>query len=159
MINLKELVNKLIILKKTIASMESCTGGGFVNALTNVPGASEIIKFSAVTYSNEFKEKMGVKKEIIIKYSVYSMEVAKEMSKQISEFAQSDYGIGITGKLNKPDKANMYGDDNMVYISIYDKEKDSYHGMSVEVTKNSREENKAMIIELIVSQLMRIINE
>jgi len=156
---LKELVNKLIILKKTIASMESCTGGGFVNALTNVPGASEIIKFSAVTYSNEFKEKMGVKKEIIIKYSVYSMEVAKEMSKQISEFAQSDYGIGITGKLNKPDKANMYGDDNMVYISIYDKEKDSYHGMSVEVTKNSREENKAMIIELIVSQLMRIINE
>jgi len=158
-INLKELVNKLIILKKTIASMESCTGGGFVNALTNVPGASEIIKFSAVTYSNEFKEKMGVKKEIIIKYSVYSMEVAKEMSKQISEFAQSDYGIGITGKLNKPDKANMYGDDNMVYISIYDKEKDSYHGMSVEVTKNSREENKAMIIELIVSQLMRIINE
>lgn len=156
---MKELVNKLIILKKTIASMESCTGGGFVNALTNVPGASEIIKFSAVTYSNEFKEKMGVKKEIIIKYSVYSMEVAKEMSKQISEFAQSDYGIGITGKLNKPDKANMYGDDNMVYISIYDKEKDSYHGMSVEVTKNSREENKAMIIELIVSQLMRIINE
>lgn len=153
-----ELVNKLILMKKTIASMESCTGGGFVNAVTNIPGASDVLKFSAVTYSNEFKEKMGVKKETIQEYSVYSMEVAKEMSKQISEFAGADYGIGITGKLNKPDKANMYGSDNMVYICIYEKETDKYHGMSVEVTKDTREENKEFIINLIVCELLRMIN-
>ena len=46
------------LLKKkglTISTMESCTGGGVVNALTNVPGASEVLQFSAVTYSNEYK--------------------------------------------------------------------------------------------------------
>lgn len=138
--------------------MESCTGGGFANAVTNIPGASDVLKFSAVTYSNEFKEKMGVNKETIQEYSVYSMEVAKEMSKQISDFAGADYGIGITGKLNKPDKANMHGSDNMVYICIYEKETDKYHGMSVEVTKDTREDNKEFIINLIVCELLRIIN-
>lgn len=153
-----ELVNKLTLMRKTIASMESCTGGGFANAVTNIPGASDVLKFSVVTYSNEFKEKMGVSKETIQEYSVYSMEVAKEMSKQISDFALADYGIGITGKLNKPDKANMHGSDNMVYICIYEKETDKYHGMSVEVTKDTREENKEFIINLIVCELLRIIN-
>ena len=155
---MNELVNKLIDMKKTIAAMESCTGGGFANAITNIPGASDILKFSAVTYSNEFKEKMGVKKTTIDEFSVYSMEVAKEMSKKISDFAQSDYGIGITGKLNKPDKANLYGSDNMVYICIYDKETNNYHGMSIEVTKDTREANKDFIIKIIVLELLRIIN-
>ena len=37
---------------KTISTMESCTGGGVVNAITNIEGASEVLKYSAVTYSN-----------------------------------------------------------------------------------------------------------
>ena len=68
------------LLKKkglTISTMESCTGGGVVNALTNVPGASEVLQFSAVTYSNEYKVKMGVSKEIIDKYSVYGFKYFK----------------------------------------------------------------------------------
>ena len=155
---MEELVNKLISMKKTIASMESCTGGGFANAVTNIPGASDILKFSAVTYSNEFKEKMGVNSETILEYSVYSMEVAKEMSKKISEFANADYGIGITGKLMKPDKANMHGSDNLVFVSIYDKHNDSYHGLSIEVSKTTRSENKEFVIKLIIFELMKILN-
>lgn len=154
---MEELVNKLILLNKTIATMESCTGGGLANAITNIPGASEALRFSAVTYSNEYKIKMGVSSETISKYSVYSMEVATEMSKQISIFANSNYGVGITGKMNKPDKANNFGKDNIVYICIYDKDNDKYYNMSVEVTKKSREENKNFIINLIVSELLRII--
>ena len=154
---MEELVNKLRLLNKTIATMESCTGGGLANAITNIPGASEALRFSAVTYSNEYKIKMGVSSETISKYSVYSMEVATEMSKQISIFANSNYGVGITGKMNKPDKANNFGKDNIVYISIYDKDNDKYYNMSVEVTRKSREENKNFIINLIVSELLRII--
>ena len=73
--------------------MESCTGGGVVNAITNIEGASEVLKFSAITYSNEFKIKMGVDSNIIDKYSVYSIETAMEMSKNISKFSNSNYGI------------------------------------------------------------------
>ena len=56
--NMKEIIERLIKLNKTISTMESCTGGGVVNEITNIPGASEVLKFSAVTYSNEFYIKM-----------------------------------------------------------------------------------------------------
>ena len=69
---IRNLVNELIDKNITIASMESCTGGGFANSITNIEGASDILKFSAVTYSNEYKIRMGVPEEIIDKYSVYS---------------------------------------------------------------------------------------
>ena len=84
---MKDVVNRLKEKGLYIATMESCTGGGVANAITNIPGASEILKFSAVTYSNEYKINMGVSSDTIDKYSVYSMEVAKEMSKAISDFA------------------------------------------------------------------------
>ena len=54
----ENIVNKLIETEKTISTMESCTGGYIANCITNIPGASEILKFSAVTYSNEFKIKI-----------------------------------------------------------------------------------------------------
>ena len=46
------------------------------------------------------------------------------MSYNISKYADSDIGIGITGKLNRADVNNMYGEDNVVFISVYDKGKD-----------------------------------
>ena len=154
---MKKVVKLLIEKNKTISTMESCTGGGVANAITNVEGASEILKFSAVTYSNEFKIKMGVSKELIDKYSVYSMETAKEMSKNISNFTNSSYGVGITGKLNRVDLNNPYGEDNIVFISIYDKEKNKYITEKVEAIRNSRKENKELVIERINELLLSLI--
>lgn len=154
---MKELVEKLREKNKTISTMESCTGGGVVNAITNIEGASEVLCFSAVTYCNEFKIKMGVKKEIIDTFSVYSMETAREMSKSISLFTDSDYGVGITGKLNRGDKFNLIGNDNVVYISIYIKESNQYIEKIIEVDKKSRKENKEIVIETIRKLLMNIL--
>ena len=114
---MKRIVDKLKKLNKTISTMESCTGGGVSNAITNIEGASEILKFSAVTYSNEYKIKMGVSSDVIDKYSVYSEECSIEMSKKISEFAGSDFGVGVTGKLNRVDINNQYGEDNVVLVT------------------------------------------
>ena len=141
---MRQIVSQLKKLNKTIATMESCTGGAVVNSITNIEGASDVLKFSAVTYSNEYKIKMGVSSDIIDKYSVYSIETADEMSKNISLFACSDYGVGITGKLNRIDKNNLYGEDNVVFISIYDSENDKFY---------TREENKELIINQIILML------
>lgn len=157
MIVMQRIIKKLTDLNKTIATMESCTGGGVANSITNIEGASEVIKFSAVTYSNEFKIKMGVSKDIILKYSVYSIETAMEMSKSISVFANSNYGIGITGKLNRVDKHNMFGNDNVVFISIYDKDLNKFYNYQIEVDKPSRKENKELVINLIIEKLLEII--
>ena len=72
--NWKKIVDKLIEENLTISTMESCTGGGIANEITNISGASSVIMESYVTYCNEAKIKHGVPKEIIDKYTVYSQE-------------------------------------------------------------------------------------
>lgn len=156
---LDKIVKLLKEKNKYVSTMESCTGGGLVNAITNIPGASEILKFSAVTYSNEFKIKMGVPKETIDTYSVYSMETAIDMSKKISEFTNSNYGIGITGKLNRADINNLAGDDNMVYFSIYNKDTNTNYNDFIRVSKSSREENKDEVITKIVNNFYEILKK
>lgn len=154
---MKELVEKLISLKKTISTMESCTGGGLANEITNIEGASEILKFSAVTYSNEYKIKMGVDPNVIDKHSVYSMETAIEMSKKICKFTGSNYGIGITGKLGRIDKNNPSGENNKVFISIYAADDNSLYTYEINVDKMSRKENKEIVINYIVQKLLGVI--
>lgn len=153
-----ELIDILKKNGKTIATMESCTGGALVNEITNIDGASAVIKFSAVTYSNEFKIKMGVDHTLIEKFSVYSLEVAREMSKQISLYANSDYGVGITGKINRIDKNNLSGFDNVVFVSLYNKNKDEYLTITIEMKKQSRKQNKQMIVDIVIDRLMNFIN-
>jgi PncC family amidohydrolase len=153
---MERVVNKLIELKKTISTMESCTGGGVANAITNVPNSSWIFKYGAVTYSNEYKVKMGVDSKIIEEYTVYSMETANEMSYKICKFTDSDYGIGVTGKLNRIDEANPYGDDGLIFVSIYDKENDNFYTSEVKAIKETRSENKELIIDEIVRLMLSI---
>lgn len=155
---IKKLIKILSSQNKTLSTMESCTGGGLVDKITSVPDASKIIRFSAVTYSNEFKIKMGVDKKIIDKYSVYSTEVSNEMSKNIALFSNSNYGIGITGKLNKPDTENIFGKDNIVYISIYDKDNNKFYNKKVEVTEKLRPQNKLLVVNNVLDLLLDIIN-
>ena len=154
---MKELVELLISKNKTISTMESCTGGGVANAITNIEGASEILKFSAVTYSNEYKIKMGVSADIIEKFSVYSEECSIEMSKNISMFSNSDFGVGITGKLNRVDVNNLYGKDNVVFISIYDKDNNNFYNERIEATLSSRKENKELVINKIIDMIKTIL--
>ena len=154
---MKSIIEILTQNKETISAMESCTGGYIANAITNIEGASEVLKYSAITYSNEYKIKMGVPKEIIDKYTVYSVEVANEMSKTISKYANSNYGIGITGKLNRVDKYNPFGEDNIVYISIYNKKENKYHNATVTCTESSRQLNKELVLQTVIYLLKTII--
>ena len=154
---MKELVNKLIKLNKTISTMESCTGGFLANSITNIEGSSEVFKFGAVTYSNEYKIKIGVDSNIIDKYTVYSIETAIEMSKAISIYANSNYGVGITGKLNKQDNNNPFGSNNIVFVSIYDKEKDHAYTMTIEDLLGNRIDMKKQIVDKILILLKNIV--
>lgn len=154
---MKDVVEILTSKKKTIATMESCTGGAVASAITDVEGASEVLKFSAVTYSNEYKIKMGVSSDTILKYTVYSKETALAMAEAITKFTGANYGIGITGKLNRADKNNLCGDDNKVYVCIYDKDNNKKTFLEIMATAKDRHENKKIIIELITNKLLEII--
>ena len=153
---MRDVVNLLIEKKMTIATMESCTGGFVASSITDIDGSSSVLKFSAVTYSNEYKIKMGVSKKVIDKYSVYSMNVAREMAKKISDFASSDIGVGITGKINRVDENNLFGDDNKIFYAIYDKNSDKYYEYELIAINDTRLNNKKYIMENISKNLLEI---
>jgi len=97
----QKIKNILEILRKRhwcIGIMESCTGGAIANAVTNIPGASDVFGLGKVTYSIKAKIEAGVNEEIIKKYGLYSVETAEEMAKKI----EGNVGVGITGNMNDP---------------------------------------------------------
>ena len=155
----EEIVKLLQNNKETISFMESCTGGFLSSTLTNIEGSSLVYRFGAVTYSNDYKIKLGVDKQIIDTYTVYSMETAKEMAKAISIFANSTYGVGVTGKLGVPDPANLCGMDNMVYISIYDSHKKTYIEQTMSMQVENRAKQKEEIATLVGFVLLQYLKK
>ena len=73
----------------------------------------------------------------------------------ISNFANSTYGVGITGKLNRADINNNYGKDNQVFVSIY--YKDNYYDMVINVDKKSRKQNKVRQVYCVFSSVYKYI--
>lgn len=150
---MKQVIKQLTAQKKTIATMESCTGGTLASAITNIPGASEVFQFGAVTYENAYKIKLGVPQETIETYTVYSKETAIAMAKAIVRYTNADYGIGITGKLNREDPKNEAGKNNEAFVGIYQKANDKITVFSLEVTEPTREGCKAQIINAVLEIL------
>ena len=97
-----ELATKVLVLMQerrwTIASAESCTGGLFMGALTEIAGSSAIVSGGIICYSNEIKEEwVGVKAETLKQYGAVSEETGSELAQGIRERMKSTLGIGITG--------------------------------------------------------------
>ena len=82
----------------TLSAAESCTGGLLAKRLTDFAGASSVFVGGIVCYTNDIKTKvLGVKPETIERYSVYSVETAREMAEGVRALTGSDLGVSITG--------------------------------------------------------------
>lgn len=95
----KTLVELLLKNNMTISFAESCTGGMLASTLINVSGSSNVINESYVTYSEEAKMRiLGVSKETLNKYTVYSSEVAEEMAEGLKKVTHANVCTSVTGK-------------------------------------------------------------
>lgn len=156
----EKVINILREQKETVSCMESCTGGMLASTLTNVSGSSDVLQVSLVTYSNHFKEKFGVPHEVIEKHSVYSIETAREMAKHVSCFANSTWGIGITGQIGRIDLQNKGQQINTIYFSIYQAEQEKYWDTILQVEEQkTRKENKEKIVEKVLEQFYQVLKE
>lgn len=82
----------------TFACAESCTGGMLSELMTAIPGASQVFKCAAVTYSTDSKTNiLGVDPDLISKYDVVSKETALAMVKCMSQRSGADVTVSITG--------------------------------------------------------------
>lgn len=149
----KKIVEILKDKNRTISFMESCTGGFLASSITNISGASDVLKVSLVTYSTEYKEHFGVDKNIIKQYTVYSIETAKEMSRNISNLAKSDIGVGVTGELG-----NISKSENRVYYSIYVSSINKYITKEIVVESDKRINMKKTVADNIFKDIMEELN-
>ena len=88
-----------LLLKNNMTISFACTGGMLASTLINVSGSSNVINESYVTYSEEAKMRiLGVSKETLNKYTVYSSEVAEEMAEGLKKVTHANVCASVTGK-------------------------------------------------------------
>lgn len=112
-------IGKLLTSKgKTLATAESCTGGKIAENITSISGASAYFKGSIVSYATQAKiEILGIDKQLIEKYSVVSLEVARIMASQVKQLFKTDYAIATTGNAG-PTKGDSNAEVGTVCIAI-----------------------------------------
>lgn len=114
-----EVVGKMLIEKNiSVSCAESCTGGLFAGALTDIPGISSVFERGIVTYSNRAKmEELGVSEETLDKFGAVSPETACEMAEGLRKKTGSDMCISVTG-IAGPDGGTREKPVGLVYIGI-----------------------------------------
>lgn len=83
---------------KTLATAESCTGGGIGAALTAVPGSSAVYKGGIISYTNWVKNHLlGVDGLLLDTQGAVSAPVAEAMAKGARAALQADVAVSVTG--------------------------------------------------------------
>ncbi len=81
-----------------VAVAESCTGGLLAGAITDVPGASDVLERGVVTYTNAAKtELLGVPPALIEAHGAVSEEVAIAMAAGALERSHAALALSVTG--------------------------------------------------------------
>ena len=108
---------------KTLATAESCTGGGIGAALTGISGSSAVYKGGVISYCNEIKHKLlGVEEEILAHCGAVSAPVAEAMASGAMQALQTDIAVSVTG-LAGPGGDDFGNPVGTVYIGYADAER------------------------------------
>jgi len=83
---------------RTLATAESCTGGGIGAALTAVSGSSAVFKGGIISYCNEVKHNvLGVDQNVLDTIGAVSAPVAEAMAAGARHVLAADIAVSATG--------------------------------------------------------------
>ncbi len=101
---------------KTLATAESCTGGGIGHVLTAIPGSSAAYAGGVISYTNAVKNQiLGVPAEVLEQYSAVSEQTAMAMAEGVRRVIGADLGVSVTG-IAGPDGDGSGKPVGLVYI-------------------------------------------
>ena len=138
---------------KTLATAESCTGGGIGAALTAIPGSSEVYKGGIISYTNEIKQKLlGINPILLKNLGAVSAPIAEAMALGARNALNADIAVSVTGLAGPggDDRGNPVG---LVFIGYADDKRIVsrrfvFSGDREEVRKQAVEEALKLILEL-----------
>ena len=104
----------------TLATAESCTGGGIGAALTAVAGSSAVYKGGVISYTNEVKTKLlCVDPQLLEIAGAVSAPVAEAMAVGVRRALSADVAVSVTG-LAGPSGDEFGNPVGTVYIGYCD---------------------------------------
>lgn len=114
----EQIGERLKILRRTVGTAESCTGGLIAHALTEVPGSSAYVIGGIVAYANSIKEhQLGVPPALLIQYGAVSEPVAVAMAEGARRALHVDYAVSVTGVAG-PGGGTAEKPVGLVYIAV-----------------------------------------
>ncbi len=155
--NFTQYVEKFKTKEMSLSCVESFTGGLFSKKITDISGVSSFFQGGICTYSNQAKMKLGVKKEMLEKYTAVSSECAKDMASSGLKFFNSDCCISFTGNAGPlPSEGKRVG---LFYIGIAILKNNSIATYSFEFYKPNlnRGEIRNLACELAFQELFKLI--
>lgn len=103
-----------------VSFAESCTGGMLTAKIVDLPGASDVLDESHVTYANAAKQRiLGVQPATLERFGAVSPECAREMAEGARRISGADYGVSVTG-IAGPDGGTAEKPVGLVYIGVSD---------------------------------------
>lgn len=118
---LSKTIENLLIHKKSLSVVESCTGGKLGSLCTELPGSSVFFKGGFITYSNELKEKLvHVRHDTLLEFGAVSEQTAIEMAIGGRNILDTDFCISITG-IAGPDGGTNDKPVGLVWIGLSSK--------------------------------------
>lgn len=82
----------------TLATAESCTGGGIAAAITETPGSSAWFGTGIVSYANSAKiQLLGVSAETLDTVGAVSREVVEQMAQGVRRLSGADLAVSVSG--------------------------------------------------------------
>ena len=102
----------------TFGTAESCTGGLVAKRMTDLPGASAVLKGGVVSYTDEVKHNvLGVPQALLDQYGAVSPQVAEAMARGARRVLGCDLAVSTTGVAG-PDPDDRGNPVGTVYVGL-----------------------------------------
>jgi nicotinamide-nucleotide amidase len=93
-----DLVARLTAAGKTVAVAESLTGGLVAAALTDIAGASLVVRGGVLAYATDVKAQvLGVSEVLLAQVGAVDADVAEQMASGVRSLMGATYGLATTG--------------------------------------------------------------
>ena len=100
------LLARLTAAGQTVAVAESLTGGLVTAALTDVAGASDVVRGGVLAYASDLKAQvLGVDEGLLARAGAVDPDVAEQMADGVRSLMGATYGLATTGVAG-PDPAD-----------------------------------------------------